>query len=40
MPITQDAYTNIYSFGGEAAKCDKLNELLCQKAGFSACYVG
>lgn len=25
-------------FGDDTAKCDKLNELLCKKAGFSGCY--
>ena len=25
-------------FGGDASKCDRLNELLCKKAGFSDCY--
>lgn len=28
----------IFSFGGDHEKCDKLNELLCQKAGFEECY--
>lgn len=31
--------TLIYSFGGDHAKCDELNVLLCQKAGFKDCYV-
>src|SRR5690606_22876178 len=25
-------------FNGDAAKCDRLNELLCEKTGFPACY--
>lgn len=25
-------------FGDDTAKCDKLNELLCKKTGFSECY--
>jgi adenylosuccinate lyase len=25
-------------FDGDSSKCDKLNELLCKKAGFSGCY--
>lgn len=29
---------DIRSFGGDHAKCDQLNELLCQKAGFDECY--
>ena len=33
---TQASFLEI--FGGDASKCDRLNELLCQKAGFTACY--
>ncbi|KAJ3545487.1 hypothetical protein NM208_g2484 [Fusarium decemcellulare] len=33
---TQASFLEI--FGGDASKCDQLNELLCQKAGFSGCY--
>ncbi|RYP11180.1 hypothetical protein DL765_007867 [Monosporascus sp. GIB2] len=30
--------TRDYCFGGDSAKCDELNKLLCQKAGFKDCY--
>lgn len=33
---TQASFLEI--FGGDASKCDSLNELLCQKTGFIACY--
>ncbi|EWZ29836.1 adenylosuccinate lyase [Fusarium oxysporum f. sp. radicis-lycopersici 26381] len=33
---TQASFLEI--FGGDHDKCDKLNELLCQKAGFEECY--
>ena len=33
---TQASFLEI--FGGDHAKCDLLNELLCQKAGFEECY--
>lgn len=33
---TQASFLEI--FGGDGAKCDQLNELLCKKAGFPACY--
>ncbi|RYP08398.1 hypothetical protein DL764_001967 [Monosporascus ibericus] len=33
---TQASFLEI--FGGDHAKCDQLNELLCQKAGFDECY--
>lgn len=33
---TQASFMEI--FDGEASKCDKLNELLCKKTGFSDCY--
>lgn len=33
---TQASFLEI--FNGDSAKCDKLNELLCKKAGFSSCY--
>ena len=33
---TQASFLEI--FGGDASKCDRLNELLCQKSGFTACY--
>ena len=32
------ASSDMFSFGGDHDKCDKLNELLCQKAGFEECY--
>ncbi|KAK5992862.1 Adenylosuccinate lyase [Cladobotryum mycophilum] len=34
---TQASFLEI--FGGDSAKCDELNKLLCQKAGFKDCYV-
>ncbi|GAO13506.1 hypothetical protein UVI_02016170 [Ustilaginoidea virens] len=34
---TQASFLEI--FQGDHAKCDKLNELLCEKFGFPACYV-
>ncbi|RMZ77611.1 hypothetical protein DV737_g4253, partial [Chaetothyriales sp. CBS 132003] len=33
---TQASFLEI--FGGDGSKCDQLNELLCQKAGFPGCY--
>ena len=33
---TQASFLEI--FGGDGSKCDKLNELLCNKTGFSSCY--
>ncbi|KAK1983670.1 adenylosuccinate lyase [Colletotrichum cereale] len=33
---TQASFLEI--FGGDGAKCDELNALLCKKAGFPACY--
>ncbi|POR39472.1 Adenylosuccinate lyase [Tolypocladium paradoxum] len=33
---TQASFLEI--FGGDHAKCDQLNELICQKAGFDECY--
>jgi adenylosuccinate lyase len=33
---TQASFVSI--FGGDESKCDKLNELLCQKFGFPSCY--
>ena len=33
---TQASFLEI--FGGDASKCDRLNKLLCQKSGFTACY--
>lgn len=33
---TQASFMEI--FQNDAAKVDKLNEMLCQKAGFSGCY--
>ncbi|KAK1765642.1 L-Aspartase-like protein [Phialemonium atrogriseum] len=33
---TQASFLEI--FGGDSAKCDELNKLLCQKAGFKDCY--
>ncbi|ELR09500.1 adenylosuccinase ade13 [Pseudogymnoascus destructans] len=33
---TQASFMEI--FGDDTAKCDKLNELLCKKTGFSECY--
>lgn len=33
---TQASFLEI--FGGDSEKCDKLNELLCKKFGFPACY--
>jgi adenylosuccinate lyase len=33
---TQASFLEI--FNGDADKCDKLNELLCQKSGFPSCY--
>lgn len=33
---TQASFMEI--FNNDASKCDKLNELLCKKAGFAACY--
>ena len=33
---TQASFLEI--FGGNAFKCDRLNQLLCQKSGFTACY--
>ncbi|EWC45705.1 adenylosuccinate lyase [Drechslerella stenobrocha 248] len=33
---TQASFLEI--FGGDGSKCDTLNELLCQKAGFPSCY--
>lgn len=33
---TQASFLEI--FNGDASKCDRLNELLCKKAGFSDCY--
>ena len=33
---TQASFLEI--FNGDASKCDRLNELLCQKSGFTACY--
>ncbi|RYP77245.1 hypothetical protein DL771_001294 [Monosporascus sp. 5C6A] len=35
----EDVNSDIYSFGGNSAKCDELNKLLCQKANFKDCYV-
>ena len=35
----EKANTQICSFGGDATKCDRLNQLLCLKSGFTACYV-
>ena len=34
---TQASFLEI--FGGNASQCDRLNQLLCQKSGFTACYV-
>lgn len=34
---TQASFMEI--FHGDGAKIDKLNELLCQKAGFGSCYA-
>lgn len=39
FPLIRDAYSDVHSFGGDSAKCDELNKLLCQKAGFKDCYV-
>jgi adenylosuccinate lyase len=33
---TQASFLEI--FGGDGSKCDRLNELLCQKTGFPGCY--
>ena len=33
---TQASFVEI--FHGDTSKIDRLNEILCQKAGFSACY--
>lgn len=33
---TQASFVSL--FDGDTSKCDKLNELLCQKFGFSGCY--
>ncbi|RYP13418.1 hypothetical protein DL767_010776 [Monosporascus sp. MG133] len=33
----EDVNSDIYSFGGNSAKCDKLNKLLCQKDNFKDC---
>ena len=30
--------TDLGSFHGDHTKCDQLNELLCEKAGFEECY--
>lgn len=39
FPLMRNAYSDVNSFGGDSAKCDELNKLLCQKAGFKDCYV-